>query len=63
MGAVSAQGWTAARKKMQASMLRFSADRRCPTCGKRAALIVDGFSAAGKIYRCRWCGVVIRPQP
>ena len=61
MGTLGAQVSTVTRKKQQDSMLQFAADRRCPACGRKAALIVVGWNAAGKIHRCRWCGFEVRP--
>lgn len=54
-GGPSAQAWSAAKGKMRAAMLRFAEDRRCPVCGRKAALVVEGWSAGRKVYRCRWC--------
>lgn len=60
MSALGTQVQADVRHKMQMSMWRFAQDRRCPACGKKAALLVDGFDAQGKVYRCRWCGTLAR---
>lgn len=59
-GAAGVQAWSVTREKMRASMLRFADDKRCPICGRKAALVVEGWSAGFKIYRCRWCRELTR---
>jgi len=62
MSALGTQVQPLVRRKLQVAMLRFAEDRRCPTCGKKSALLVVGFDSSGKRYRCRWCGAEMRLQ-